>query len=45
MKALLFAEDMRFFGRPRVTRQKRVQTFLCLIWYYALKPLSSEYAQ
>lgn len=45
MKALLFAESMRFFGRPRVMRQKRVQTFLCLIWYYALKPLSSEYAQ
>lgn len=45
MKALLFAEGMRFFGRSRVMRQKRVKTFLCLIWYNALKPLPSEYAQ
>lgn len=36
MKALLFAEGMRIFGRPRLMRQKRVQTFICLIWYYAL---------
>lgn len=28
MKALLFAESMRFFGRPRVMRQKQVQTSL-----------------